>query len=156
MHVFAAYQWWISKHQPGDHPYHPDNMFGFLAVDNRAAASLLFAAVADLSAKHKRADGPANKSAAVRAVLEHGPGDNVASSAQLQVSTLRRTWSKATVKVVCMQDEIADSYDIARPLVDNVVREFLQTRYAQPSRYELHDGGSNGCRYVPRSILGAA
>lgn len=145
----VAYQWYVSRYQPGAHPTHPDSMFGFVRIDTGTASMFEQAAIEDLRASRNASTvDDANITAALAAVATHGLGDSLRSAVATTQQWLQSAWSEASVKVICMQDEIDDGKEDARQVLGSFIREFLALRYPTPSQYELPDGRSNGCRWV--------
>lgn len=161
--IGAAYQWYVSQHQPGDHPTAPEARTFFHTINELTARSYVAAAVADFRSRVAAGDP---KALAVdkglrhdvtwyemqaAAVFEAGrvsagdPGLHLSRFATEHLITLVKAWSTAESRMVCLNDDIPDALTFARPLLNTVVRGFLRARYNTPSQYEVFLDGSNGC-----------
>ncbi len=73
-------------------------------------------------------------------------GPNLAAAAQQHLHKLVQVWSEPGAKMVCLNDDVADAFADARPLINAVVRNFLEARYSRKSRHELSLHNVNGCK----------
>lgn len=73
------------------------------------------------------------------------PGPFVSQWSVSYLRELVNAWSNPGSKIVCLNDDITEPSAAARPLINPVIRRFLQARYSQRSQYELPLQHTNGC-----------
>lgn len=160
--LHAAYQWYISQHQPGRHPTHPDGHFGFVVINDKAALLHMNATLLDFQDRLRTRDPAAItisqtpqyngrpvfwQAVAAMDMYRNGQyGPHRVNRTTAYQRSLAAAWSQDGTKIICMQDDVSVGYVIGRQLLDPVIVAFLQERYPQPSQYELPAGMSNGCR----------
>lgn len=165
MNVMAAYQFYIEKLQPGHHPRASDADTLQLSISDSVARHFLLAAQEDIQSRVDAGDADAtaivdaltsaDNDEFLQGVAEFearmATGTNVGAQflkqAQSYTQTLFQAWSTPGQKMVCLDDEISDAAAAARPLLNPVVKIFLETLYSQPSQFELPAGATNGCRW---------
>lgn len=163
----AAYEWFVQQFQPGSHRRAPEARDGLIHVSNGLALKAAFAAVLDHPAP-QRSPPPSDNSkrprhhpaastpeelkkavaTAVRAARIDTSGRRV-MRAQMEVFVqLSKDWGKLGARVVCLNDDIDQGLDYTRPLLNPMIRQFLDSRYPVPSQYELQQQPprENRCR----------
>jgi hypothetical protein len=161
----AAYNWYISQFQPGQHPAALDSRSTFFSLSNFVAKCYEIAAINDIRVnpkwkeyrervKHtKRTSLAVNAEATVgiavaldSAAAGNSPGQYLSKQRANTTAELTRAFDQPGVKMVCLNDDIDDLYAAVRPLINPAVVDFLSGRYPQPSQYELPAGKVNDCR----------
>lgn len=154
----GAYPWYVSQFQPGKHPIAPDARTTFSTMSDTTAREYWNAAVNDFRASLAAGDPLATafnqqhakhwiNEVALKYRMQSGRGDGpkCAAVAQNHLHKLIQTWSQPGAKNVVMNDDITDGVAAARPLMNAVIRGFLEARYSRKSSFELSMHNVNGC-----------
>jgi hypothetical protein len=150
--------WYVSQFQPGNHPIASDNRTTFSTMGDATARDYWNAAVADfrtsLAAGDLQATAYKNEheghswfnQIALDYMLQSGRGGpKLAEAAQRQLHKLVQTWTEPGAKSLVLNDDVTDAFAAVRPLMNSVIRGFLDARYSRKSHFELAYG-VNGCK----------
>jgi hypothetical protein len=154
----GGYPWYVSQFQPGKHPIAPDNRTTFSNVNDATARNYWNAAVADFRASLAAGDPHATAykqehegktrfdKLALDYVLQSGHGGaRLAEAGQKHLHKLTQTWSQPGAKSLVLNDDVTDAFAPIRPLMNAVIRGFLEARYSLRSSFEV-SRGVNGCK----------
>lgn len=163
----SAYMWYLAQFQAGNHPYTPESRTVFSSVNDLLARRFVDAAGQDFANRLADNDEAARdyaednagtsdiRSSVTPAVQKVAMGYEVrqgligpysAQQARRELYRLLRAWSQPGAKVVCLNDDMSGTFAYARPIVDDLIRDFLGSRYPKESQFEVPHHRSNGCK----------